>query len=179
MGAAALPYIAGASVLGNFLQNKSAQDQANRARSGQQALTQRQIDLFDLMMKNANTGATKLDFGKQFAERKTAAERLGKQELNNLSASLQAQGYRPGDTPSTDAYAKSVNNYLTNLADTEQALKRQNVFDIQNLYSGVNASLLNPAIQQKQNEYQTAQSQQTNPFSGALSLIPYFPGMGK
>jgi len=180
MGAAALPWIAGASVVKGIVDQEAARKEMRSAEATGQTLTQRQQDLFDKMMAEAETGLSKLDYDKQLAERRNIIQRQASQGLENLGVAFRRQGFRPGDTPSQLAYQQATNQYLQNLADAEQQLKVQNVQQRLGVLGMVNPGILGPSIAQAaQRENIARQTYGTsNPFAGALNVVPYFPGMG-
>ena len=175
-----LPALAAAGVISNINQQEAARKDINRAQTAGQQITQKQIDLFNRLMQEAEAGVAQLDVNRQLQARQGMIDRQAQTALGNLSVALRRQGYRPGDTPAGDAYAKATNQYLQTLADQEEAIRRQNVMDRMGVLGMVNPGILNPALSQASQQEQIArqQFQSSNPFAGVLNMLPYFPGMG-
>lgn len=180
MGAAALPWIAGASVVKGIVDQEKARKEMRAAEAAGQTLTDRQKQLFDKMMSEADRGLGMLDYEKQLGERRNITDRQYQTAMENLLATQRRQGFRPGDTPSQNAYAQATQQYLQALADQEQQLKAQNISQRMGVLGMVNPGILGPSIAQAgQQQALALQSyNQINPFAGALNLIPYMPGMG-
>lgn len=180
MGAAALPWIAGASFVKGVVDQEKARKEMRSAEAAGQTLTDRQKQLFDKMMAEADRGLGMLDYEKQLGERRNIVQRQASQGLENLGVALRRQGYRPGDTPANLAYEAATREYLQTLADQEQQLKAQNVQQRMGVLGMVNPSVLGPSIAQAANAENIARQNYNaiNPFAGVLNLVPYFPGMG-
>jgi hypothetical protein len=175
-----LPALGLAGVISNINQQEAARRDINKAQTTGQKLTQRQIDLYDRLMKEAETGVAQLDVNRQLQNRQAMIDRQAQTALGNLAVALRKQGFRPGDQPATDSYARATNQYLQTLADQEEAIRRQNVMDRMGVLGMVNPGILNPALSQASTQEQIArqQFQASNPFAGVLNMLPYFPGMG-
>lgn len=180
MGAAALPWIAGAQVVKGIVDQEKARKEMRSAEAAGQTLTDRQKQLFDKMMAEADRGLGMLDYEKQLGERRNIVQRQASQGLENLGVALRRQGYRPGDTPANLAYEAATREYLQTLADQEQQLKAQNVQQRMGVLGMVNPGVLGPSIAQAANAENIARQNYNaiNPFAGVLNLVPYFPGMG-
>jgi hypothetical protein len=175
-----LPALAAAGVISNINQQEAARKDINRAQTAGQQLTQKQIDLFNRLMQEAEAGVAQLDVNRQIQARQKMIDRQAQTALGNLSVALRRQGFTPFDTPAGDAYAKATNQYLQTLADQEEGIRRQNVMDRMGVLGMVNPGILNPALSQASQQEQIArqQFQASNPFAGVLNMLPYFPGMG-
>jgi hypothetical protein len=180
MGAAALPWIAGASFVKGVVDQEKARKEMRSAEAAGQTLTDRQKQLFDKMMAEADRGLGMLDYEKQLGERRNIVQRQASQGLENLGVALRRQGYRPDDTPANLAYQAATREYLQTLADQEQQLKAQNVQQRMGVLGMVNPGILGPSIAQAANAENIARQNYNaiNPFAGVLNLVPYFPGMG-
>jgi len=181
MAGAAVPYLMGASVVKGFIDQENARKELRTAEGRAQALTQRQVNLFDQMLAEANKGLGQLDYDKMLAERTGMIQRQTETGMKNLATAFRTQGFRPGDTPSTLAYQRASQQYLQQLADTEQQLKAQLAQQRMGILGSVSPGYLNPSIQQAGQQQALAQQQyqSINPFAAALPLIQYLPGMEK
>lgn len=180
MAGAVIPWLMGASVVKGFIDQENARKELRTAEGRAQALTQRQVNLFDQMLAEANKGLGQLDYDKMLAERRNIIERQYGTGMKNLAVANRTQGFRPNDTPSTLAYQRASQQYLQQLADTEQQLKAQIAQQRMGILGSVSPGYLNPSIQQAGQQQALAQQQyqSINPFAAALPLVQYLPGMG-
>lgn len=181
MGAAAVPYLLGASVVKGFADQEKARKELRTAEGRAQTLTERQVNLFDQMLAEANKGLNQLDYDKMLAQRTNIIDRQYGTGMKNIGAGLRAQGFRPGDTTGTLAYQRASQQYLQQLADTEQQLKAQLAQQRMGVLGSVSPGILSQSIGQAGQQQALAQQQyqSINPFAAALPLVQYLPGMGQ
>jgi hypothetical protein len=172
------PITAGLGLGGLLMQNEQNRKSNNAqkdARKGQDALMQRQIDLFDMLQRvvtDADKGG-QFDPERQIAQLdKDVAKNQGR-DMGNLGAGMSAAGYRPGDSEigtrmdSVGLKYRDYRNRTANDIRTNSFLRKLQA------YQGIGGQQLNPALSVYGQREHDAMGSMGNPSNFFSSIMPF------
>jgi hypothetical protein len=172
------PITAGLGLGGLLMQNEQNRKSNNAqkdARKGQDALMQRQIDLFDMLQRvvtDADKGG-QFDPERQIAQLdKDVAKNQGR-DMGNLGAGMSAAGYRPGDSEigtRMDSVGLKYRDYRNRTAND---IRTNSFLQKLQAYQGIGGQQLNPALSVYGQREHDAMGMAGNPSNFFQSIMPF------
>jgi hypothetical protein len=161
-----------ASLISGKEANKKARKDAQSAQSGQKAIEQRMIKLWDVLFARAKKAEDTGEFDpeKRIAALESDTARYESRDLGNLTGAMRIAGYKPGDSEvrtRQDAVKIKYRSFLDNLRNQ---IRDKSWQDQQDAYLSVGGANLGAPLASMQNRATSSYGRIQNP-SGFLGNL--------